>query len=233
VKAVAEPGPAGPAPHHRAALAVVAGLLLALAAAFAAIVAANPARPPMLGMDRDWGSLIRPARDAVLTDLAKVLSDLGGPLGGTVIAIAAALFLWLARGRRMAAVFVAITPAITSGASQLIKHLVLRGRPSGGLVSADAGSFPSGHVITTVAVGLALTLVFAGPGRRRVPLAVVTAATLVMIWVRTYLGVHWLSDTVESIFVAAGLVLALWAALGPRIDREAAAATDRKATGRP
>ena len=150
-----------------------------------------------------------------------MLSYVAGPLGGTIIAIAVALFLWFARKRRIAAIFLAITPALTSGASALIKHLVMRARPSGGLVAADAGSFPSGHVITILAVALALTLVLVRPGRRRRALAAVAVATLVMILCRTYLGVHWLSDTLESIAVAGGIVLGLWAILGLRIEREA------------
>jgi membrane-associated phospholipid phosphatase len=203
--------------------AASACLLLALAAAFAAIVAANPARPPMASLDTAWGSLMRPTRNTVLTDLAKVVSYSAGPLGGSIIAVAVAIFLWFVRKRRIAAVFLAVTPALASGASQLIKHLVLRARPAGGLVTADVGSFPSGHVITTLAVGVALALVLVRPGHWRLPMAAVAAATLVMIWCRTYLGVHWLSDTLESIMVAGGIVLALWAVLGPRIEREAAA----------
>ncbi len=231
---LADAEPAGPPPAaapdaaaeppgtYRRVLAVVACLLLAMAAAFAAVVAEHPAHPPLAGLDKDWGSLLRPVRDAALTDFAKFFSYLAGPLGGTIIAVAVALFLWFARRRKVAAVFVVITPAVTSGASQLIKHLVPRARPGGGLVAADAGSFPSGHVITTLAVGLALTLVLVRPGHHRWALAAVGAATLVMIWCRTYLGVHRISDTLESLFVAGGLVLALWVILGGRIAREAA-----------
>jgi membrane-associated phospholipid phosphatase len=207
---------------HRRVLAAVACLLLAMAAGFAAIVGESPAHPPLVGLDKGWGSLLRPTRDAALTDFAKFFSYLAGPLGGTIIAVAVAVFLWFARKRRVAAVFVAITPAVTSGASQLIKHLVARARPAGGLVPADVGSFPSGHVITTLAVGLALIMVLVRPGHRRWALAAVGAATLVMIWCRTYLGVHRISDTLESLFVAGGLVLALWVILGGRIGREAA-----------
>ena len=210
----------------RRILALVACLLLAVAAGLAAIVAGNPARPPLAGVDRGWGSLLRTTREAGLTDIAKGFSYLAGPLGGSIIAVAVALFLWFARKRKVAAVFAAITPVLASGASQLIKHLVQRTRPAGGLVGADFGSFPSGHVITALAVSLALTLVLARPGHRRWALAAVGAATLVMIWCRTYLGVHWLSDTLESLFVAGGLVLALWAILGGRIAREAAGARD-------
>ncbi|HEX6856872.1 MAG TPA: phosphatase PAP2 family protein [Streptosporangiaceae bacterium] len=61
--------------------------------------------------------------------------------------------------------------AAGSAASQLIKHLVRRPRPPHPLVHADFGSFPSGHVITTVAVGLALTAALARPARRPVWLA--------------------------------------------------------------
>jgi membrane-associated phospholipid phosphatase len=208
---------------HRRVLAVLACLLLAMAAGFAAVVAQNPAHPPLGGLDKGWGLLLRPMRDAALTDFAKFFGYLAGPLGGTVIAVAVALFLWFARKRKVAAVFVAITPAVTSGASQLIKHLVARARPAGGLVPTDVGSFPSGHVITTLAVGLALTMVLVRPGHRRWALAAVGAATVVMIWCRTYLGVHWISDTLESLFVAGGLALALWVILGGRIGRETAA----------
>jgi membrane-associated phospholipid phosphatase len=226
-----QPPPSQPPPSQwatagprRRIVAAVACLLLAVAAGLAAIVASNPGRPPLAGVDRGWGSLLRTTRDTVLIDGAKVFSYLAGPLGGSIIAVAVALFLWFARKRKAAAIFLVLTPLVTSGASQLIKHLVQRARPAGGRVAADFGSFPSGHVITALAVGLALTLVLARPGHRRWALAAAGAVTLVMIWCRTYLGVHWLSDTLESLLVAGGLVLALWAILGGRIAREAAGA---------
>jgi membrane-associated phospholipid phosphatase len=195
-------------------------MLLALAGGFAALVAAHPG-PLTITADRRWLSAIQYTRDPFLTEAAKILSLLGGPTGGTVVVGVVAAFLWFARKRKAGAVLLAVTLALTSGASQLIKHLVLRPRPPGGLVHADIGSFPSGHVITTLAIGTALAMVLARPHHRRVPLAVAAAATLVMIWCRTYLGEHWLSDTLESIFVAGGIVLTEWAFAGPLIDREA------------
>ena len=203
-------------------LAVAGGVLLGLAAGFAALVAAHPVHPPALGVDRDWLAIIRHTRDHFLTAAAKVVSLVGGPNGGTVIVIAVAAYLWLARQRRIGAVFLVCVLALTSGASQLIKHLVLRPRPPGALVPADMGSFPSGHVITTLAVGFALAMLLARPGHRRVPLAAATVATLVMVWCRTYLGAHWLSDTLESIFVSGGFALAAWAFAGHLVDGEAA-----------
>lgn len=210
------------ATHSHLRLAAAGAVLLALAACLAALVAAHPVHPPTIGADRDWLAIMRHIRNPVLTVIAQTLSLVGGPDGGTAIVVASAAFLWFARQRPIGAAFLVATLALTSGASQLIKHLVLRPRPTGALVAADVGSFPSGHVITTLAVGLGLVLVLARPGHRRLPLAAAMVAALVMMWCRTYLGAHWLSDTLESIFVSGGFALAGWALVGHLVDGEAA-----------
>jgi len=97
---------------------------------------------------------------------------------------------------------------------------VLRPRPPYPLVSADFGSFPSGHVITTLVVGLALAATLARPGHRRLALAGVAAAIVVMTRCRTYLRAHWLTDTFESVAIAGGIAPALWWWFGPMLARE-------------
>lgn len=219
---VSQPPATSPPPTGRRPLMLGTGLtLLAIAAAFAAIIAHNPAHPPVLGLDHAWLAHIQQSRTAALTEVAKVLSVIGGPIGGTIIV--AILVVWFLVQRRFwTAAFLAATEASGSGASQLIKHLVLRHRPPHPLVTADIGSFPSGHVITTLAVGLALTAVLTRPGHRARALAAVAAATIVMMWCRTYLAAHWLTDTFESLAVAGGITLVLWWAFTPALAREAA-----------
>jgi membrane-associated phospholipid phosphatase len=206
-------------------LAVCGVTLLALAGAFAAYVSSHPG-PLAVTADRAWLSLLQHARVPVLTSIVKVVTKVLGPAGGTVVVAIVAVYLWFARHRRIGAVFLAAALAVTSGASVLIKHLVMRPRPPGQLVPADIGSFPSGNVITTLAVGTALVLVLARPRHRGLPLACVVIATLVSAWCRTYLGEHWLSDTLESVLVAAGAVLTGWAFAGRYVDAEAARGKD-------
>ncbi len=196
-------------------------VLLGLGAALAAVIAARPVRPPFQGLDQAWLSAIKHTRDPALTELAKILSLIGGPAGTAVIAAAAALYLWIARQRRVAAIFLITTLLLRAGVSDLVKHLVERPRPAGALVAADFGSFPSGHVMATLALGVALTVVLARPGRRRWPAAAVAVATLVMIWCRTYLGAHWLTDTIGSVLLADGLSLVAWWIAAVRLEREA------------
>jgi membrane-associated phospholipid phosphatase len=211
--------PAAPAPR-RPAVVLAAGLaLLAVAAAFAAVMRADRARPPVLGLDTGWLSLVRGTRSAPVTDVFKVLSLIGGPYGATIIVcVLCAGLLLIARWRTV--IYLGLAEALGSTCSDLVKHFVLRHRPPHPLVAANIGSFPSGHVITTVGVGLALTFAFSRPGHRRAALCVVAAAGLLMIFCRTYLAAHWLSDTLESLPVAIGLGLVLWWAFGPLLERD-------------
>ena len=135
-----------------------------------------------------------------------------------MVAVLAVLLLW--RRRIWTAVFLALTEACGSGASQLIKHLVDRPRPPHPLVQADFGSFPSGHVITTVVVGLALVAALSRPGRRKLPLISVAIAAALMMFCRTYLRAHWLTDTFESVLVASGIALVLWWIFTPVLARD-------------
>jgi len=183
--------------------------LLLTAAAFAGVMRADSRHPPLSGLDQAWLSAVAHTRTASLTGLFKVLSLIGGPVGGTVIVTAICLVL-LAVGRWRTALYIGLAEATGSGCSQLIKHVVLRHRPPHPLVTADLGSFPSGHVITTLGVGLALALAFTRPGHRKYALAGVAAATTLMMYCRTYLAAHWLTDTLEGVLVGGGLGLLLW-----------------------
>ena len=194
-------------------------LLLACAAAFAGIMRADLAHPPVTGMDHAWLSLVASTRNGPLTDLFKVLSVIGGPIGATII-VAVLCALLLVVGRWRTALYIALAEASGSACSQLVKHVVLRHRPPHPLVTADLGSFPSGHVITTLGVGLAISVAFARPGHRRYPLAAVAAATALMMFVRTYLAAHWLSDTLESLLIGAGIGLILWWIFDPPLDHD-------------
>lgn len=214
-------GTGDPAPAGRRVLPVLgAGLaLLAVAAAFAGFMREDSAYRPVARMDQAWLSLMTRSRSVPLTDLFKVLSFIGGPDGATMIVAVLCAALLVMRSWRTA-LYIALAEASGSACSQLVKHVVMRHRPPHPLVSADLGSFPSGHVITTVGVGLALTLACVRPGHRRYPLLAVAAAGALMMVCRTYLAAHWLSDTLESLPIAAGLGLVLWWIFGPGVARE-------------
>lgn len=187
--------------------------LLALATAVGALVVfAYPQTP---GFDRWWNDTIAGARADWMLDFALVLNWIGGGwvaiLGVPVLAILALVIA----GRWRGAVFAALCFAASAGAVQLLKQLFGRARPEDMLVASDYGSFPSGHTANAATIALVVWVLFP-----RVWTAIVGVLwVLAMALSRTFLSVHWASDTLGGALVGAGVVLVLAAWLLPWAQR--------------
>ena len=84
------------------------------------------------------------------------------------------------------------------------------------MVTSDFGSFPSGHVANAATIAVTIGVI--------VPIVWVwiagAAYTVLMALSRTYLGVHWFTDTVGGLLVGAGVALLLWALFAVPLERE-------------
>jgi undecaprenyl-diphosphatase len=188
--------------------------LLVLATALGAVVVFVYPQSP--GFDRWWNETIAAARADWMLDFALALNWIGGGwvaiLGVPLLAI---LALVLAR-RWRSAVFAAVCFVASAGAVQLLKTLFGRARPDDMLVVSDYGSFPSGHTANAATIALVLWVLFP-----RVWIAIVGALwVLAMALSRTFLSVHWATDTLGGALVGAGVVLVLAAWLLPWVQRK-------------
>ncbi|MFB7782926.1 phosphatase PAP2 family protein [Streptomyces vinaceus] len=198
---------------------LLAALLLGAAAALALTVRADVVDPPFQGADERWLAWMGGPHEGFPAAVAAVLNWFGGPLG-VVVPLALLVFL-LVRRRRVSAgflfgVYLAGSMAVVQG----LKHLVDRPRPADPMVRVDHGSFPSGH-----AAGAALLVVLVGVllvpvARRRAWWIGGAVFTLAMMWSRTWLHAHWLSDTVAGAAAGAGVALLAWWAFSPALARE-------------
>ncbi|MFG2874488.1 phosphatase PAP2 family protein [Streptomyces sp. NPDC048337] len=224
------PGPrhgAG-APHGPGALVPVLGLLLLGAAGLSGLVVrSDVADPPFQPLDDRWLALMGGPHEGPYAALASALNWFGGPFG--VVVPIALLVLLLVRGRRVSAtflffVYVGANMAVVQG----LKHLVDRPRPANPLVRVDHGSFPSGH-----AAGAALLVVLVGvllvpAARRRAWWLTGTVFILAMMWSRTWLHAHWLSDTAAGAAAGAGAGLLAWWLCRGALARERVRLHDRR-----
>ena len=173
---------------------------------FAFLLAEVTSSGPLVRIDRTVAHSIAEvmADHRLLSKIFRDLSYLGFPPWFWVLIGGVTLYLW-SRGKRRLVAFLLTSTLGGSILDTVVKLAVNRPRP---LASSfeDAGSFPSGHSMSsTIAYG-ALLLIFIPLVRRRWrPAAIVGTISLVLAIgiARLGLGVHYLSD------VLAGYVLGL------------------------
>lgn len=133
-------------------------------------------------------------------DAFEWITRVGQPAAVTALAVVAAVWLWRARARTGAIVVVA-APLVAIVTFNVIKQIVHRTRPAGGLLLRTITySFPSGHAAASTAVFVTLGWVLARerllPWAVTIPLAIV--CPLLIGLSRIDLGVHWATDVLAG-----------------------------------
>lgn len=191
-------------PHTRLLWASLPALAIVLAGAVVVFATGN--QPPFQGLDDGWYHLMVDSRTPWLTAANLVLNVVGN---AGMVMYCAVLFLVLMIRHRRLAYFTAVANLTALGLTHLIKFLVARPRPEDQLVHVDSGSYPSGHVSGTVAA-MVTTAVVLGKVWMWISGAILSVA---MMYSRTYLGAHWVSDTIAGALLGVGVTLLLWVAL--------------------
>ena len=154
----------------------------------------------------DWPVLtwLAAHRSSALTGAAVAVTDSADTVPITVIAlVAAAAIAWWRRSVSPLAV-AAVAMAGTGAIITITKYVVGRHRPPlpYAAITQTGLSFPSGHTLgSAVAYGilawLLISAVASWPTRVWIATAALTA-TMLVVFTRLYLGVHWLTDVLAS-----------------------------------
>ncbi|MCV7206656.1 phosphatase PAP2 family protein [Mycolicibacterium peregrinum] len=179
----------------------------------------------------DW---IVARRNPGLTGLATFITDLGSPAAIVLIAVAAAVLIWLRTRAVRPALVVVATVGAASVVSTVGKWVAGSHRPPAAvqLLTETDHSFPSGHVTGTAALlGILAVVAGARGGHTVLLLVAAVVATLIVAATRLYLGVHWLTDVSGGFLLGSAAVLLGWAFLAttaddtPEITKDAAEPT--------
>lgn len=193
---------------------IVSGVSAVVVAALLGLVITL--RGGVLEFDNDWAAELDETRGPIGDVISLFMNALGGGVVGVLvvpIGIAVMLVLWR---RPWAALYFVVASAVSAGVVQLLKQTFGRARPEEMMVPSDFGSFPSGHVANAATIAVALGIIVP-----RVWVWVLGAVyTVLMAATRTYLGVHWLSDTIGGTLVGVGAALVVWAAFAVVLERE-------------
>jgi undecaprenyl-diphosphatase len=131
------------------------------------------------------------------------------------VPVGIAVALLIARRPWAASAFI-LGSAVSSGVVQVMKIGFGRARPEQILIPLDSPSFPSGHTANAATIVVLLALLL-----RRRWIAVAGAGYVVLMALsRTYLGAHWVTDTLGGILVGSALAVLVWVIFARRLAAE-------------
>ncbi len=190
--------------------------------------------------DRDVAQWAAREGTSTSADVLRVITDAGGTPFVILLAAVVAIVELRRRSTRGVILFLVVVIGGQVAATNLVKLIVGRDRPSfARLTGASGFSFPSGHSASAAAcfAACALCLGRGRSARQHVVLASVAAALAFMVaGSRVLLGVHWLSDTIAGLCFGAAWFALCAIAFGGRLLRfgapvEVAQRADAVATG--
>lgn len=199
-------------PPSRRAYVLAGVVALTLTVALGALVAVRE----RVGLDESWMTTVLSWRDPLGESLSRVFDFLGGgwfAIFAVPLGVAAAFVL--AR-RPWHALSFLLASAVSAGICQVLKAAFGRARPEQILLPLDNGSFPSGHATNAAVIAVLLGLLF----RRAWVWVLGMLYLVVMAFTRTYLGAHWVTDTVGGALLGAGVALLVWCLLLPKLRQE-------------
>jgi membrane-associated phospholipid phosphatase len=167
-------------------------------------------------IDAEWMNDVLELRGPLGEAISRVFDFLGGGwFAFWFVPLAVAVLFLIARRPWAAGLFIVVS-AISAGLVRALKALFGRARPEDILLDLTSGAFPSGHAANAATVAVLLAVLVP-----RWWIAVAGAVYVVLMALsRTYLGAHWLTDTVGGALLGASVALAAWAVFAPLLRRE-------------
>lgn len=156
--------------------------------------------------------IVKNTRTDILTDVMKVLTELGGVTGLFLIALIISIILLILKKKKMA-LGITLNLIISTITYAILKNILQRPRPpiEERLIEETGYSFPSGHSTNNMAFySFAIYLVYSNVKNKTIRnlLCIILAIIPILIgFSRVYLRVHYPSDVISGFIL--GIVITI------------------------
>lgn len=153
-----------------------------------------------LGIDSWWAGVVHLTRGSAPYAVSVSLAQIDGGIGAATCTAIAAALLFAVRAPREA-VTIAVTMVVAVLCLEALKWVSVRTRPGDALIDTTGTAFPSGHSVGAAALAVSIALIVRqssrlSPAVQKWAWPVAAMWVLLMMWSRTALGAHWLTDVV-------------------------------------
>ena len=166
--------------------------------------------------DSEWMEELVEHRSPFWEVPALFMNNFGGGLFGVLILPLLIVAVLCIVRKFWSALYFAAASVVSAGLVQLLKNLFDRPRPEEILVTADVGSFPSGHVANAATMAVVIGFIV----RRLWVWIGGLVYTIAMLLSRNYLGAHWLSDTIGGLVLGVAVAVMVWAPFAHKLYLE-------------
>jgi len=166
-----------------------------------------------VGVDEAWMAEVVDWRGPLGEAVSRVFDFLGGGWFAVLVVPIGVAIAFVFANRPWAALDFVLASAVAALVCQLLKALFGRARPDDILLPLDNGSFPSGHTTNAAVIAVSLGLLL----QRAWVWVLGMLYVVAMAFTRTYLGAHWITDTLGGALLGAGVALLVWCLLLPRL----------------
>ena len=166
--------------------------------------------------DSEWMEELVEHRSPFWEVPALFMNNFGGGLFGVLMLPLLIVAVLCIVRKFWSALYFAAASVVSAGLVQLLKNLFDRPRPEEILVTADVGSFPSGHVANAATMAVVIGFIV----RRLWVWIGGVVYTIAMLLSRNYLGAHWLSDTIGGLVLGVAVAVMVWAPFAHKLYLE-------------